>query len=43
MIIIERFAGEKIAEAYGLWDTLTFLRTAGAFEAREPAFAGSHR
>jgi len=43
MIVIERFAGEKIAEAYALWDVLTFLRTAGAFEAREPAFAGSHR
>ena len=43
MIVIERFAGEKIAESYGLWDALTFMRIAGAFEAREPAFASYRR
>lgn len=35
-IVIMRFEGDKIAEGFSLWDTLTFLRTAGAFEAHEP-------
>ncbi|HEX6315652.1 MAG TPA: ester cyclase, partial [Gemmatimonadaceae bacterium] len=39
-ISITRFEGDKIAETFVLWDTLTFLRTAGAFEVREAAIAG---
>jgi steroid delta-isomerase-like uncharacterized protein len=39
-IAISRFEGDRIAETFVLWDTLTFLRTAGAFEAREVAVAG---
>ncbi|MGE5102538.1 MAG: ester cyclase [Deltaproteobacteria bacterium] len=38
-IVIQRFEGDKIAEGFTLWDTLTFLRNAGAFEAHEPALA----
>lgn len=37
MIVIEHFQGDKIGNAFALWDTLTFLRTAGALE---PAMAG---
>lgn len=39
-IVMQRFEGDKIAEGFTLWDTLTFMRTAGAFEAHEPALAG---
>jgi steroid delta-isomerase-like uncharacterized protein len=39
-ISIQRFEGDRIAEGFTLWDTLTFMRNAGAFEAREPALAG---
>jgi predicted ester cyclase len=38
-IVIQRFEGDKIAEGFTLWDALTFLRTAGAFEMHEPALA----
>lgn len=31
-IVIQRFAGDKIAEAFGLWDALGFMRAAGAAE-----------
>ncbi|HSQ29461.1 MAG TPA: ester cyclase [Gemmatimonadaceae bacterium] len=37
MVVIEHFEGDKVANVFALWDTLTFLRTAGAFE---PAMAG---
>jgi steroid delta-isomerase-like uncharacterized protein len=37
MIVIAHFQGDKIGNVFALWDTLTFLRTAGAFE---PAMAG---
>lgn len=39
MFVIQKFEGDKIAEATGLWDAMTFLRTVGALEAREPALA----
>ena len=38
-IVIQRFEGDKIADGLGLWDGLTFMRAAGAFQAREPAMA----
>lgn len=38
-IAIERFEGDKVAEVFVLWDTMTFLRTAGGLQVHEPAFA----
>ena len=40
LILIHRFEGDKIVEAFGLWDALSFARIAGAFEMHEPVFAG---
>ena len=38
-IAIERFDGDKVAEVFVLWDTMTFLRTAGGLPLHEPALA----
>jgi steroid delta-isomerase-like uncharacterized protein len=40
-ITIDRFEGDKIAESWSEWDTLTFMRDIGAIPAGAAASAGS--
>jgi steroid delta-isomerase-like uncharacterized protein len=40
-ITIDRFEGDKIAESWSQWDTLTFMRDIGAIPSEAAASAGS--
>ena len=40
-ITIDRFEGDKIAESWSQWDTLTFMRDIGAIPEEAAASAGS--
>jgi steroid delta-isomerase-like uncharacterized protein len=40
-ITIDRFEGDKIAESWSQWDTLTFMRDTGAIPSEAAASAGS--
>jgi len=40
-ITIDRFEGDKIAESWSQWDTLTFMRDIGAIPEEAEASAGS--
>jgi steroid delta-isomerase-like uncharacterized protein len=40
-ITIDRYEGDKIAESWSQWDTLTFMRDIGAIPAGAAASAGS--
>jgi len=39
-ITIDRFEGDKVAESWSQWDTLTFMRDIGAIPQRTAAAGG---